>query len=202
LKDRQPTDVLGNADVEATEAPVVTSQVAGRRQLATDSVETIVEEAYDAYASRLKSFARVATRDEAVADDMVQETFLRFVRELRTGRAPENVGGWLFRVCANLVTSRGRRNRIAERMKSLFVENRTAPSPDQDVMALDDATRLRGALAELPGDARVALLMAAEGFSSAEIGAAIGRSPGATATYLCRTRVRVRELLATTEDRP
>jgi DNA-directed RNA polymerase specialized sigma24 family protein len=61
---------------------------------------------------------------------------------------------------------------------------------------------LRQALAELPADARVALLMAAEGFSSAEIGDAIGRSPGATATYICRARIRLRESLATFEDGP
>ena len=201
MKEPQPTDVLGETDVEVTEAPVVTTEVmAGSPSFATRSVESIVEEAFEAYAPRLKPFARAAVRDDSAADDLVQETFLRLVRETRAGRAPDNVGGWLFRVCANLVTSRGRRHSVADRMKSFLVDRSTTTSPDDQVIRADESARLRDVLAELPRDARVALLMAAEGFSSAEIGAAIGRSPGATATYLCRTRVRVRELLESPQD--
>ena len=51
----------------------------------------------------------------------------------------------------------------------------------------------------MPADARVALLMASEGFSAAEIGVVIGRTAGATATYICRARIRLRERLATGE---
>jgi DNA-directed RNA polymerase specialized sigma24 family protein len=38
--------------------------------------------------------------------------------------------------------------------------------------------------------------MAASGFSAAEIGDAIGRSANATSTYICRARIKLRELLA------
>jgi DNA-directed RNA polymerase specialized sigma24 family protein len=54
------------------------------------------------------------------------------------------------------------------------------------------------ALAELPNDARVALLMAASGFSAVEIGEAIGRTANATSTYICRARIRLREILSGT----
>ena len=42
----------------------------------------------------------------------------------------------------------------------------------------------------------LALLMAAAGFSSVEIGDAIGRSANATSTYICRARIRLREILS------
>ncbi|HEX6867186.1 MAG TPA: sigma-70 family RNA polymerase sigma factor [Candidatus Limnocylindrales bacterium] len=164
------------------------------------SIESIVEEAYDAYAGRIKAFARAAVRDEDAADDLVQETFLRFVHEVRRGVVPDNVAGWLYRVCANLVTSRGRRRSVAERMKALLIDRSTSSSPEEDVLRGVERARLHDVLAELPADARVALLMAAEGFTAVEIGVAIGRTAGATSTYICRARIRLRERLSTLEE--
>ena len=192
---------VSDSGVEPSDAPVMTSEVAtGSVTPAVVSVELIVVEAFDAHAGRLKTFARAAVRDGDAADDLVQETFLRFVREVRAGRTPENVGGWLYRVCANLVASRGRRRTVAERMKGLLVDRSTAGSAEDHAVRSSESVRLREALADLPADARVALLMAAEGFSSAEIGDAIGRTPGATATYICRARVRLRERLGSATD--
>ena len=48
----------------------------------------------------------------------------------------------------------------------------------------------------MPTDARIALLMAAEGHDMASIGLAIGRTPSATRTFVCRMRVRLRDRLA------
>ena len=56
-----------------------------------------------------------------------------------------------------------------------------------------------GVLADLDPIARAALLLSSEGFSGAEIAAAIGRSDAATRTLLCRTRMRVRSLLESAE---
>jgi len=200
VKDPQDPDVL-TSDVESVDAPVVTSTIpASDAVLHSVSIESIVEEAYDAYAGRIKAFARAAVRDEDTADDLVQETFLRFVREVRRGAAPDNVAGWLYRVCANLVTSRGRRRSVAERMKALLVDRSTSSSPEEDVLRGAESARLHDVLAELPADARVALLMAAEGFTAVEIGVAIGRTAGATSTYICRARIRLRERLSTLEE--
>ena len=202
MKDPQDPDVL-TSDVESVDAPVVTSTIpASDAVLHSASIESIVEEAYDAYAGRIKAFARAAVRDEDTADDLVQETFLRFVREVKRGAAPDNVAGWLYRVCANLVTSRGRRRSVAERMKALLIDRSTSSSPEEDVLRGAESARLHDVLAELPADARVALLMAAEGFTAVEIGVAIGRTAGATSTYICRARIRLRERLSTLEEGP
>jgi RNA polymerase sigma-70 factor (ECF subfamily) len=199
VKESQDPDVL-TSDMESVDSPVVTSTISASSAVPVAvSFESIVEEAYDAYAGRIKAFARAAVRDDDIADDLVQETFLRFVREVRRGAVPDNVGGWLYRVCANLVTSRGRRRSVADRVKAFI--DRSAPStPEEHAVRTDESARLRDALTELPADARVALLMAAEGFTAAEIGLSIGRTAGATATYICRARIRLRERLSTLEE--
>jgi RNA polymerase sigma-70 factor, ECF subfamily len=187
--------------METVEAPIVTSVVSMRDAAPRiGDVERIVVDAFDAHSGRLKAFARAAVREDGAADDLVQETFLRLVREVRSGTTPDNVGGWLFRVCGNLIVSRGRRVTVAERFKRLLVDRSVAPSPEEAAIRADQTAALRDALAELPPDARVALLMSAEGHSSAEIGLAIGRSANATLTYVCRSRIRLRELLAIEEE--
>ena len=185
------------SSVEPTDSPVLTTEVSpGEPSPFHGTLESIVQEAFDANAGRLTAFALAAVHDRDIADDLVQETFLRFVREVRRGPVPDNVAGWLYRVLGNLVVSRGRRRSVAERMRSFLVDRSTAESAEDHVVRSDDNARLGEALTELPRDARVALLMAAQGFSAAEIGETIGRTPGATATYICRARIRLRERLA------
>ena len=200
MNDFEPSNVNG-PDVEPSDAPVITSEVARVGVVPAESMlSAVIEAAFDAHASQLKGFARAAVRDDDAADDLVQETFLRFVRHVRSQSVPENVPGWLHRVCANLIISRGRRQTVAGRKKSLLVDRSVGSSAEDHVIRMDEGTLLRDALAELPADARAALLMAAAGFSSAEIGQAIGRTANASTTYICRARVRLREMLSPAMD--
>ena len=160
------------------------------------NVERDAALAYDEFAHRIRAFAITATRDGELADDIVQEAFLRLVVELKAGRRPDNIGGWLYRVAANLIVSRGRRKSIADRARAFLVRRDTEPSPEQDVLAHERDRTLALALAKLPADARVALLLAARGMGATEIGVAIHKSPGATRTYICRARVKLRDELA------
>jgi RNA polymerase sigma-70 factor (ECF subfamily) len=200
VKDFRRPDV-NEPDVEDTDAPVITRGVgASRVAPAVSTLGSIVEAAFDAHAPQLKAFALAAVRDEDAADDLVQETFIRFVRQVRSNSVPDNVGGWLHRVCANLITSQGRRRSVVNRKKPILVDRTVAESAEDRVIRMDEAARLRDALGQLPVDARVALLMAAAGFSPAEIGQAVGRSTNATSTYICRARVRLREILAPSKE--
>jgi RNA polymerase sigma-70 factor (ECF subfamily) len=196
VKDIRDPEVDG-PDVESTDAPVVTSDVATRTMApARAQVGAIVEAAFDEHAGRLKAFALAAVRDADAADDLVQDTFLRFVRQVQEAGEPDNVGGWLHRVCANLIVSRGRRQTVATRKASMLVDTSVGTSPEEHALRQDESSRLRNALETMPPDARVALLMAAAGYTSGEIGEAIGRSANATATYICRARIRLREILS------
>lgn len=193
MKDRDEPGVI--QPVEALGSPVVRPVVRRAEARPWLGAETVMQ-AFDAHAGRLRAFALAAVREPETADDLVQETFVRLISEVRAGRTPESVGGWLFRVCGNLITSRGRRLAVARRFMSLLVDRRTSVSPEELTTHAESHEELRKALGRLPPDARVALLMAANGSSAAEIGAAIGRTPVATATYISRSRVRLRKLLA------
>jgi len=177
----------------ATPVPGLVSQ---RTLDSSADVELVVAAAYDEFAQRVRGFAITATRDGEAADDIVQESFLRLVVELRSGRRPDNLGGWLYRVAANLIISRGRRSAVANRVRKLFTSPDRQRTPEELILTRERDRTLALALSRLPADARVALLLAARGMGSPEIGLVIHRTPSATRTYLCRSRVRLRDELA------
>jgi len=160
------------------------------------ALDDVVEAAYAAHERELFSHALRATRDAEIAADLVQDAFLRLVAELRAGRQPRLVRPWLYRVLTNLIVSRGRHVSVVDRWRrSLRRSEESAPAPDRAAIADETRGDLERALGELEPDARLAILLAARGFSGPEIASQIGRSQAATRTLLCRARMQVRTIL-------
>lgn len=152
-------------------------------------------DAYEEDKQKLAAFAYAMTRDRDVAEDLVQESFLRLVQEQGAGRSPENVSAWLFRVCTNLAMSRGRRLLVAQRFLQDARTSSDSPPADVEYLRSEQNAAVLNALATLTPDAQTALLMAAQGFSGREIAKAIGRTEPATRTFMCRARQKLREHL-------
>jgi RNA polymerase sigma-70 factor (ECF subfamily) len=144
----------------------------------------------------LTSFAYALTRDREAADDLVQEAFVRLINELQKGRQPENVQAWLFRVCSNLVVSGARRRNVAQRFISQITPRDTEVDAEYVTLRREMSGELLDGLARLSADARVALVMAAHGFSGREIANALGRTETSTRTMMFRAREQMRGFLA------
>lgn len=156
---------------------------------------TFVLEAFEEHQQKLTSFAYAMTRDRDAADDLVQESFLRLVKELNAGRPPDNVAAWLFRVCSNLAMSRGRRITTVQKFLRVTRSRTDAPPADIEILRREENTALLEGLSRLAPDARAALLMAAQGFNGREIAEALGRSEVATRTMMFRAREKLRVYL-------
>jgi RNA polymerase sigma factor (sigma-70 family) len=182
-------------------SPLEAVDTASAHRVAT--ADAAVLAAWTDHHEEIFAFLVRTTRDPEVAEDLLQEAFLRLTRETRADRTPVNVRAWLYRVGANLATSRGRRVSAAFRGTArLGKPPSTMPSenlPEAGYLQREGRTALVGVLADLDPGARAALLLASEGFSGAEIASAIGRSEAATRTLLCRTRMRVRGRLESPE---
>jgi RNA polymerase sigma-70 factor (ECF subfamily) len=179
----------------------VDAAIARRTALADAAIAT----AWADHHEELYAFLVRTTRDPETAEDLLAEAFLRLTREVRADRGPDNIRAWLYRVAANLATSRGRR--IAASLRWLTkarpgVADPVADPVEAGYLHREGRSELLGTLAELGPDARAALLLSAEGFSGPEIAAAIGRTEAATRTLLCRTRLRVRSRLEPREVTP
>jgi RNA polymerase sigma factor (sigma-70 family) len=162
---------------------------------APEGIGDVVTAIYDGHQRELFTFALRACGDREAAEDLVHEAFVRLIVEIDAGRMPDNVRAWLYRVTANLATTRGRRATVARKWLGFFAVNETARGPEPIFLDVERRSDLETVLGELDPDARTALLLAAHGFSGQEIAAAIGRSDNATRTLMCRSRLRLRERL-------
>ena len=161
--------------------------------------DELVRSAYEEHRGAIYGFLVSATRDGETAAELLQETFLRLLRVARAGQAPLEMRPWLIRVAGNLAISAGRRQRTVRKFASWLVRRDPGSSPEQEFLAREAADRVTGQLAALRPDDRVALLMAANGCTTQEIGAALRRSDLAARSLLCRARMRLRERVASQE---
>ena len=161
---------------------------------------TQIAAAYDQHGRDIYSYARAVTRDDAAAEDVTQETFLRLVREANAGRLPEDPRAWLYTVASNLLRSRARRRIVADRWRSVFARPDSVASSEDEVLRRERRSELDRALAALPTEHRMAFLLAASGFTGREVAAAIGRTEGATRNILWRSRLALRERLTSGGD--
>lgn len=174
-----PVDGIPHAPVPASEGEVA----------------RYAEAAFLGYAGPLYYFALSMVHDPDVAEDLVQETFVRLVAEISGGRAPLHAGAWLHRVCANLAVSGVRHASSVRRAMPRLVDTAVSASPEDVAERRDRDARVLAAIAILPRDTRAALLLAADGLGSREIGELIGRTPVATRALLCRARMRLHRVV-------
>lgn len=155
---------------------------------------------YEAHQREIHAFAVHATRDPDAAADTTHEAFVKLLREVQAGRAPDNVRAWLYRVTSNLIINRARHARIADGVRRAWTGGEEAEvSPEWLALRAERTAELRLALERLPRDTRVGLLLAANGFSGREVAEALGRTELATRSLLCRGRIELRRLLLPSE---
>jgi RNA polymerase sigma factor (sigma-70 family) len=152
---------------------------------------------YEACNQRLYNFvARLSNRRD-VAEDLVEETWLRFVRHAGRLRPDTHLDRWLFTVARHLYVSYCRSRRLedahAAGMIGLWPYGRNEPSPQEAVEATDATRRLAAAVASLPRAYREALLLVGvEGLPHAEA----ARICGVTAEAMRQRVSRGRALIA------
>jgi RNA polymerase sigma-70 factor (ECF subfamily) len=154
---------------------------------------------YEAHRAELFGFLVRMTRDREAAEELLQDTFIRLIREGRAGRMPDEVRPWLYRVATNAAISRSRHGAVWGRLVPRLLDRREPAGPETEFLRSERDVELHRALAGLAADARAALLLAAQGFDGQEIAASIGRSEGATRTLMCRARAQLRLVLEAAE---
>ena len=160
--------------------------------MATD----VTSQAYDAHHEKLCRYLTSITRDRDLADDLAQEAYARLAREVQLDRTPHEMLAWLFRVGRNLVISRSRRQQVAAKLADRLDVPGAGHSAEDEYLIRETQRELARVLAQASAKDRTALMMAAEGYSGAEIARSLGLSEAAVRTRLCRARTRLRVHLA------
>jgi len=148
---------------------------------------------YDAYRARLFAYLLRMARRREVAEDLLEETWLRLIAHPPPADEAMKLAPWLFTVARNLFLSWSRWRLLdAERVGELARMTLRAPPPPGplDDLARDERGQaLEQALARLPARAREALLLVGlEGMTPGEAAAVCGIAPEAMRARLMRAR--------------
>lgn len=156
------------------------------------------EAVYAATAGSLYTLLRRLVRRPAIAEELLQETFVDVLEHIGAfeGRCP--LAAWIRRLAVNraLMYLRSPWHRSLEWLDKDPGGADRLPSPAADPSALPDAA-LERALMTLPAMSRaVVWLHDVEGMTHADIGFALGRTPSFSKSQLARAHRRLREALA------
>ncbi len=158
------------------------------------------EAVYEAYRPRLFSFLARLSRRRDVAEDLLDETWLRLISCSSKLTDDTCLAAWLFTVARNLHAS-WRRHRALD--EDRIVESPAAwPDPAPGISPFDAAARdeterrLERALASLPlRDREVLLMMTSGGMDAEDAARALGLSAAALRKRLQRARERLAEAM-------
>ena len=138
-------------------------------------------------------------QDVEEARDATQEAFFKAFRSLKTFKPEAKFSTWIFAITYHACCDRLNRRK---RYSSDEMPERAdpAPGPEQRVVALDEAARLRAAIDALPEKYRsVVTLFHLQGKQYDEIATVLGLPMGTVKTHLFRAKEQLRRLLSGTE---
>ena len=152
------------------------------------------------YLDDLYRAAKGLTRNQADAEDLVQETMLKAYAHLATFRPGTNLRAWLFRIQTNTWINLYRaRQRRPEEVPSGEIDNHAIVFRSAEIEVLEKLpdTEIRAAMQQLSDVQRLVVYLAdVEGFRYKEIASITGMPLGTVMSRLHRGRNALRVLLA------
>ena len=159
-----------------------------------------------AFNPRLYGFLARLTRSRDVAEDLLEDTWLRFVTHADQLRADTRLGPWLFTVARNVHITWCRSRAMEARASlalGLWPTGIASESPFEQAASSEFERRLERALAALPVEAREVLLMVGvDGLTPSEAAAVCGVTPEAMRQRLKRARAQLARQLDEQEPLP
>lgn len=146
---------------------------------------------------RLYRLACAWTRNQSLADDVVQNTLVQAMRQSGQLRNSEAMDAWLLTIMANCWKDHFRRNRETMDIDEVGDEALACDlTPEYEFEKNQVIQRVRRAVGCLPlGQRQVVTLIDLEEFSYSDVAAILGIPIGTVMSRLSRARLALRELL-------
>jgi len=153
---------------------------------------------WDRYSQRLGAFIRGRVGDDAEAEDILQEVFIRVHRSLCCREDWEKPESWIYQIARNLIIDHYRRRRDLVEIP----ENLTDESEWDEMVSLEDdpeaqlALSLKDMIDELPEHYRQALILTEyQGLTQKELAQRVGISLSGAKSRVQRAREMLRDML-------
>jgi RNA polymerase sigma-70 factor (ECF subfamily) len=151
--------------------------------------------------SRIYNFIYRMTQNEADAEELTQEVFIRVWNGIDELRSDSSINSWIYRIASNVWLDSFRKNKRESKQESLEMYDEFLY--DAKILLIEDeiykaklAECIRSYITKLPEDYRaVIILHDIEGFKNSEIAKMFGISLDAVKIRLHRARGKLREIL-------
>lgn len=146
----------------------------------------------------VRRFVGARVRDDALADDLTQEIFIRVLRRLPEVKDHRRVMGWIFQIARNVVADHYRKSRPTESVRETDLTEDSSRSAvvtlEEDRLRDELAAYVRDVVKTLPPIYREAILLTEyEGMTQVELARHLGLGLSAAKSRVQRAREMVRE---------
>ena len=157
-------------------------------QLAPQGTSLSFDEAFTLHHRAVFATARAVVRDNAVAEDVAQEVFLKLYRHLNSAPGAELLRPWLLRVTLNEArnTIRGQNRSMARDTSYQKTTDRPAATPDYEQQ--QELAAARRALNKIKEPMRSCLLLRHQGLSYREIAETLSLKENYVGSLVARAR--------------
>src|SRR3954462_3181293 len=179
--------------------------------------QSVFADLVDAYSPGLMRVARMYVRDRAVAEEVVQETWIAVLRGIDRFEGRSSLRTWIFRILMNTAKTRGQRESRSIPFSAAGGDDEASVDPDrflgadhqwaggwmlgpsewqtpeEELLQGETREQILRAIDELPAQQRAVItLRDVEGFPPEEVSELLGISDGNQRVLLHRARSKVR----------
>ena len=161
----------------------------------TDLVDRPMSQLFNEFADAIYTLGYRIVGDRHLAEDVVQETFIKVIKALPTYRGEGPIGGWIYRIGYReaIAFTRRRREDPVDPTTYQVTSMQSDASVEGDVLNLELIARLDGAMSQLSEPVRAAFtLRDIQGLSTAEVATILEVSESAVKMRLARAREALR----------
>lgn len=152
-----------------------------------------LDQVWDRYSHRLKAFIRSRVWDDAEAEDILQEVFIRVHRHLCCQPDWNKPESWFYQIARNLIIDHYRRRRELVELSDTLPAEPALPEEDPEA---ELALSLKDMIDELPEPYRQALLLTEyQGLSQKQLAESQGLSLSGAKSRVQRAREKLRDML-------
>ena len=160
---------------------------------------------YDRYVDAVYRYVFYRVRNEAEAEDVTSDVFMRALRAIPKYEPRQAFLAWLYRIARNAVIDRSRRR--ATRQQVTFKDALEHPNadqvvnPDEGLLAGSDASAVRKAMQQLtPLQQEILVLRYVEGLDTRAISKLVGKRDGTIRGIEFRALAALRQLIPSREQ--
>ena len=154
----------------------------------TDAMENV----YIAYKSPLLNLTYRFTKDFSLAEDLLQDIFIKIFTNIKKLKSPEAFNSWLYRIAVNTCMSFGRKKKRTKEVPLDEAES-TGHSGDSENLI---RRQLEQAINTLPPRQKIVFqLHDVQGFTNAEIAEIMKSTEGTAKSQLFKARMKIRNFL-------